>query len=48
MVDIFWLVVDGGGWWRIYFGIRWVAVGGGGIILTGGEWWSMVMGGGII
>ena len=48
MVDTFWLVVGGAGWWRIYFGIRWVTVGSGGNILAGGEWWWMVTVGGII
>ena len=39
VVDIFWLVVGGGGW-------LWVVVDGGGYILAGGGWWWMVLGGG--
>ena len=41
VVDIFWLVVGGGGY--ILAG-----VGGGGYILAGGGWWSMVVGRGIV
>ena len=37
MVDIFWLLVDGGG---MVVDIFWLVVGGGGgYILAGGGWW---------
>ena len=55
VVDIFWLVVDGGGntlagggWGWIYFGWWWVVVNGGGYILAGGVWWWIMVGGGIV
>ena len=44
--NIFWLMVDGGGWRWIYFGWWWMVVCGGGYILAGDGWWWMVVSGG--
>ena len=44
VVDIFWLVLDSGGWWWTCFGQSWVVVGGGGYALVGGEQWWVVVG----
>ena len=48
VVDIFWLVVGGGGY--ILAGGGWlrVVVGSCGYILAGGGWWWMLVGGGIV
>ena len=55
VVDIFWLVLGGGGyiladggWSWVVVDIFWLVVGGGGYILAGGGWWWMVVGRGIV
>ena len=46
VVDIFWLVVGGGGWWWMVVNIIWLVVGGGNVqpnpIINKGNvtWWS--------
>ena len=51
-LDIFWIVVGGGGhilavggWCWMVEDIFWLVVDGGGYILAGGGWWCMVVGG---
>ena len=46
VVDIFWLVVGGGGWRWTYFGWWWVLVDGGWWWTYFGCWWVVVDGGG--
>ena len=41
LVNIFWVVVGGGGY--ILAGGGWGVVGGGGYILAGGGWWWLVV-----
>ena len=44
VVDMFWLLVDVGGWWWIYFGWWWMVVEILWLVVGGGEWWWIYFG----
>ena len=50
-MDIFWLVVDGGGWWWMVVGDGgwwWICFGWWWMVVGGGGWWWVVVGGDIV